>query len=131
MRFSSREEVERIRKQYPIGIMVELVQMDDPQAPPIGTKGIVHAVDDVGNLIMKWENGSRLNVIIGEDIVTIIPAVTTICYGRKDTWKTRTEAEEFFLKAMMLSEGSERERYTKIYTELKMGMIICIDEEES
>ena len=131
MRFPSREEVERIREEYPVGTKVELVKMDDPQAPPIGTKGIVHAVDDVGNLIMKWENGSRLNVIIGEDIVTIIPAVITICYGGKDTWKTRNEAEKFFLKAMMLSEGSERERYTKIYTELKMGMTICTDEDES
>lgn len=75
MRFPSREEVERIRKQYPVGTKVELLKMNDPQAPPIGTKGIVLAVDDAGDLIMKWENGSRLNVIIGEDQVKIIPAI--------------------------------------------------------
>ena len=39
MRFPSKETVERIRKEYPVGTRVELVQMDDPQAPPVGTKG--------------------------------------------------------------------------------------------
>lgn len=33
MRFPSKETVERIRKEYPVGTRVELVQMDDPQAP--------------------------------------------------------------------------------------------------
>ena len=41
MRFPSKETVERIRKEYPVGTRVELVQMDDPQAPPVGTKGTV------------------------------------------------------------------------------------------
>lgn len=30
MRFPSKETVERIRKEYPVGTRVELVQMDDP-----------------------------------------------------------------------------------------------------
>ena len=34
-----RETVERLRREYPVGCRVELVQMDDVQAPPIGTKG--------------------------------------------------------------------------------------------
>ena len=38
MRFPSREIVEQVRKEYPVGTRVELVQMDDFQAPPIGTK---------------------------------------------------------------------------------------------
>ena len=38
MRFPSKETVERIRKEYPVGTLVELVRMDDPQAPPVGTK---------------------------------------------------------------------------------------------
>ena len=38
MRFPSKETVERIRKEYPVGSRVELVRMDDPQAPPVGTK---------------------------------------------------------------------------------------------
>lgn len=31
MRFPSKETVERIREEYPVGTRVELVQMDDPK----------------------------------------------------------------------------------------------------
>ena len=64
--FPSREIVERIKKQYPVGCRVELVQMDDVQAPPIGTKGIVYGVDDSGSILVNWDNGSGLNVVYGD-----------------------------------------------------------------
>lgn len=69
MQFPSREQVERIRKQYPAGTKVRLVSMDDVQAPPVGTIGEVLAVDDAGDLIMSWSNGSGLNVVLGQDVV--------------------------------------------------------------
>ena len=65
--FPSREIVERIKKQYPVGCRVELVQMDDVQAPPIGTKGTVYGVDDSGSILANWDNGSGLNVVYGVD----------------------------------------------------------------
>ena len=68
MRIRDRETVERIRKQYPIGCRVELVRMDDPQAPPVGTKGTVRYVDDIGSLGIAWDNGSSLQVVYGEDL---------------------------------------------------------------
>ena len=67
--FPSRAIIERLRKEYPIGTRVELVRMDDPQSPPIGTKGTVQYVDDAGNLLVAWDNGSGMNVAYGEDIV--------------------------------------------------------------
>ena len=69
MQFPSKETVERVRRQYPKGTRVELVRMDDRQAPPIGTKGTVLGVDDTGSLLMRWDNGSGLNVVYGEDLV--------------------------------------------------------------
>lgn len=69
MRFPNKEIVERVREQYPAGTRVELVQMDDVQAPPVGTMGTVTAVDDTGSLLMHWDNGSHLNVVYGEDVV--------------------------------------------------------------
>ena len=36
--------------------------------------------------------------------------ITTICYGKKDTWQSREEAQAFFLKAMAGSEGNEQEQ---------------------
>ena len=67
MRFPSKELVESIRKQYPIGCRVELVSMDDPQAPPVGTKGTVRGVDDIGPIMVSWDNGCGLSVAYGED----------------------------------------------------------------
>ena len=69
MRLPSEAQVERIRKEYPAGCRVELVRMEDVQAPPVGTRGTVLGVDDTGSLLMRWDTGSGLNVIFGEDIV--------------------------------------------------------------
>ena len=69
MKLANRAQVERLRLHYPIGTRVELVEMDDAQAPPIGTLGTVTGVDDTGSLLVDWDNGSCLNVIYGEDIV--------------------------------------------------------------
>lgn len=69
MRFPSKEIVEQVRRQYPTGTRVELLHMDDVQAPPTGTKGTVEGVDDTASLLVAWDNGSHLNVIYGEDKV--------------------------------------------------------------
>ena len=44
--------------------------------------------------------------------------VTTVCYGKVQEWDDRSEARNFFLNAMMISEGAERERYgaVKVYS---------------
>ena len=69
MRFPSKESVERIRRQFPVGCRVELLRMNDVQAPPIGTKGTVTGVDDTASVMVNWDNGSGLNVVYGEDYV--------------------------------------------------------------
>lgn len=69
MLFPDRKMVENVRAAYPKGTRVELVRMDDSQAPPSGTCGTVFAVDDTASLIVQWDNGSGLNVIYGEDVV--------------------------------------------------------------
>lgn len=69
MRFPSKDIVEGLRRKFPVGTRVELVCMDDPQAPPIGTEGTVTGVDDVGSLLVAWDTGSHLSVVYGEDEV--------------------------------------------------------------
>lgn len=68
MRVISREALQALRERFPKGTRVELVQIDDPQAPPIGTKGTVIGVDDIGSIMVAWDNGSGLNVVYGEDV---------------------------------------------------------------
>ena len=79
MRFPDHATVERVRKAYPRGTRVELLEMDDPQAPPIGTRGTVRWVDDTASLGVAWDNESMLNVIYGVD------RVRRINDGKRDT----------------------------------------------
>ena len=74
--FPTAEQVARLRDQYPKGARVELLKMDDPQSPPIGTKGTVIGVDDIGSILVAWDNGSHLNVAYGEDIVRRLPVLS-------------------------------------------------------
>lgn len=58
----------RYKALYPAGTRVVLNHMEDPWAPvPAGTRGTVVAVDDVGQLHMKWDNGRTLALVPGED----------------------------------------------------------------
>lgn len=68
----NKTELNAIREKYKKGVKVELIQMDDPQAPPIGTKGTVEFVDDIGTIHIAWENGSSLGLIPGLDKFKII-----------------------------------------------------------
>ena len=67
MKYPSKDTVEALRRAYPAGCTVELVQMDDPQAPPPGTLGKVVAVDDIGTIHVAWSTGSSLGVAYGQD----------------------------------------------------------------
>ena len=69
MGYPDRETVARVRAEFLPGTRVELVKMDDLQAPPIGTKGTVLYVDDIASRCMRWDNGSSLHVACGEDVV--------------------------------------------------------------
>jgi hypothetical protein len=67
--YPSRKIVEDIRKHYPVGCRVELIKMDDVQAPSVGAMGTVIGVDDIGSIMVQWDCGSSLNVVYGEDAV--------------------------------------------------------------
>ena len=54
-------------------------------------------------------------------------AVTTVCYGKTETWDSREDAIKFFLEGMNSCEGSERDRYTNIYLKLIAGDAVCSD----
>lgn len=67
MNFPKKEIVNNIKKMYPKGTRVKLIDMDDKQAPPVGTKGTVTFVDDIGTIHVQWDNGSSLGVAFEED----------------------------------------------------------------
>lgn len=67
MQFPRKETLERLRQTYPVGCRVELLHMDDPQAPAIGTRGTVTGVDDTGSIMVAWDSGGSLHVLFGVD----------------------------------------------------------------
>ncbi len=69
MRMIKPEQLAALLAAYPPGTQVELLQMDDSKAPPIGTKRTVKVVDDIGSLVVSWDTGSNLNVLFGIDLV--------------------------------------------------------------
>ncbi len=68
MGFPTRARVEALRKQYPPGTMIRLVFTDDPYTKlKPGDRANVISVDDAGQLVLQWENGSSLSLIPGVD----------------------------------------------------------------
>lgn len=69
MKLPNKVIIEMLRKKFPAGTRVVLDSMDDMYAVPEGTEGTVTAVDDIGNILVNWDNGSTLNVVYGIDKV--------------------------------------------------------------
>lgn len=68
----SKSVLTMLRATYKEGTRVSLNYMDDPHAPKAGTCGTVVGVDDAGQIMVHWDNGSSLSVIYGVDSVSIV-----------------------------------------------------------
>jgi len=64
----SKAIIEQLRQQFPAGTRVELVRMNDPYSKlKPGDRGTVIFCDDTGTLHTRWDCGSNLGVVYGED----------------------------------------------------------------
>ena len=72
MRVISKAGLQALRECFKPGSRVELLKMDDVQAPPIGTRGTVVGVDDIGSIMVNWDNGSGLSIAYGEDECKVV-----------------------------------------------------------
>ena len=70
----SKEELQRIREQYPEGTRVELIKMNDPYRTELvsGCRRTVRFVDDTGTIHVSWDIGSSLGVVYGEDACKVV-----------------------------------------------------------
>ena len=69
-----RDFVERMREKYQPGTRVEVVSLcnvEEHLKP--GMKGTVVCVDDQPALLVDWDNGSSLSLLIGKDHFRVVP----------------------------------------------------------
>lgn len=64
-------DVETIRSTYLPGMVIVLSEMVGEPQMESGLEGIVRFVDDIGQVHMRWENGSRLALHPYEDTFTV------------------------------------------------------------
>lgn len=67
MQTINKEKLEMLRKRYPAGTKVCLDAMEGERQMESGLKGTVTYVDDIGQILVQWENGSSLSLIPGVD----------------------------------------------------------------
>ena len=66
-----RAKAKILKEQFPVGTRIMLKRMDDIQAPPFGTLGTVRGVDDIGSILVQWDNGSTLSVTEVDEVIII------------------------------------------------------------
>lgn len=98
MKMPSKAQLDAARAKYPQGTRIELPNgIDDEFSPiPAGTRGTVVGVDDMLNLMVKWDNGNRLNAIIGHDCIKKISPITDAIFEQIIQLRKRPDCPNMF-----------------------------------
>lgn len=91
MNFADQKMVKKLRKEFPVGCRIVLDEMDDRQAPPIGTQGTCNGVDDAGNILVSWDTGSHLNISYGADSCHRVATDAEVKVSARPAWKNATD----------------------------------------
>lgn len=123
---ASNMNVEQIKAEYPAGTKIELINMDGESRMFPGMKGEVTGVDDMGQIHMKWENGSSLALNVEVDSFKKADAAEKISVLLVQPGKYPKMIEiEDSLEAMQKVVGGDIEEYMPFDDDIA---IICNEE---
>ena len=89
------KKVELLRQRYPEGTRICLDHMEDLCPVESGTKGTVIGVDDIGSIMVKWDNGRTLNLLPDEDKFHVVNQEQTMTDEQTEEYSEEiTEAED-------------------------------------
>ena len=130
----------KLRKTYPPGTRIVLDHMLDPAAPAPGTQGTVVAVDDLGDVLVDWDDGSSLAVILPEsayadthtpDAIHIISTDAEIITTLDHFGRHQQEVNAICPRCGQLMEGKTTRhalsRYAEIYVCDRCGGIEALE----
>lgn len=121
--WKTEKEVAQIKEEYPVGSKLRLLHMEDMQAVSSGTNGIIDFIDDQGQLHMKWENGSSLALIPGEDQFEVIQKAIDVIKVEPGKVPERTTLLEEYENLKEVFDG----RFE--YVNLSDNTVLICDEE--
>ena len=65
--------INNLKDKYKPGTKIKLINMyNEPYSVPSGMVGTVRLVDDMGQIHMKWDNGSTLAIIPNVDLYKVL-----------------------------------------------------------
>ena len=123
---ASNMNVEQIKAEYPAGTRIELINMDGESRMFPGMKGEVTGVDDMGQVHMKWENGSSLalNMEVDDFKKADTAEKISVLLVQPGKYPKMIEIEDS-LEAMQKVVGGDIEEYMPFEDEVA---IICNEE---
>ena len=66
------KEIDSLKEKYLPGMRIKLIYMEGEERMSSGLKGTVVCVDDIGQIHMRWDNGSTLAINVEHDSFEII-----------------------------------------------------------
>ncbi|MFR8122492.1 MAG: DUF4314 domain-containing protein [Waltera sp.] len=83
----SKAEVDEIKRMYPQGMKIRLIEMQGEPQMPDGLEGKVKMVDDAGQIHVAWSNGSSLALNTEKDYFEAVITQEYLDQRRREPWR--------------------------------------------